>query len=439
MYRSIRGSKSLKYVINSSRRLGKSYLLTLMAVEDAIKHPGVPLRFAAPTQKALKKIIIPLMRKICLDMPDEFRPQYHQVDNVFTFPNKSEIHMAGANGGHAESLRGTDAFRCYVDEAGFISELPYLVEDILMPQLLTSRGQLILSSTPPKTPAHDFVTYALKAEAEGNYAKYTIHEAGYPKDLIELFKKEAGGENSTTWRREYLCEFVVDAESAITPEWSDQYVVEYPRPSPALFPHLYRYVAMDIGVRDFTAVLFGYYDFPKAKIIVEDEIIINGPYMTTDKLAKAIREKEKELWGDLKVHLRVADNNNIILVQDLTYLHQLPFAVTNKDTLEAMVNQMRIFIRGGRVLVHPRCRSLVGCLKNGIWNERRTEFDRSETFGHYDAIAALMYWIRNTDVYTNPIPPLFGVDEENTLVRDVSRTTNEENALKTMLGMGRRN
>jgi hypothetical protein len=347
--------------------------------------------------------------------------------------------MAGANSGHAESLRGTEALKAYVDEAGFVDDLKYLVDDILMPQLLTTRGQLVLSSTPPKTPAHDFVGFAERALLDGSYAKYTIHEAGYSKDLIDIFKREAGGEQSTTWRREYLCEFVVDENYALAPEWMDTYECAEQRPLEKYFHHLHRYVAMDIGIEDLTVVLFGYYDFIKGLIVLEDEICMNGPSMTTDKLAAAIKAKEKELWGNLPVHCRVSDNNNLLLLQDLGTMHDIDFAPTTKDSLEAMVNNVRVKINQKLIRVNPKCKQLLGSLKFGVWQDNRKAFARSTTYGHFDGFAALMYLLRVIDFQTNPIPKMIDIDTANTFIpENYERDQGNTQLIKTMLGIRRR-
>jgi hypothetical protein len=118
-------------------------------------------------------------------------------------------------------------------------------------------------------------------------------------------------------------------------------------------------------------------------------------------------------------------------------LHGLHFAPTNKDLLEAMVNNVRLRIRGSRIVVHPRCKHTHGCLKNGIWDDNRRNFARSSIYGHFDAFAALMYLVRNLDEHTNPIPALVDVDEANSYVPDRLRNTEapEADAVKTMLGL----
>lgn len=444
----IKASPSIKHVLNASRRIGKSYEICKIAAETSIKKPSL-VRMAAPTQKALKKIILPIFRDLFRDCPGEIRPVWRAQDGLFYFPyNGSEIHISGANNGHDENLRGTSADLCLIDEAGFIKGLKYLVEDILMPQLLTTGGRLIMSSTPPRTPAHDFVGYAQQAEQDGNYSIFTIHDSGYPLDLIAKFCKEAGGEFSTTWLREYLCQFVVDSDWAIIPEWKSAYEGYVERDE--FFPFYHRYEALDIGVRDFTAELFGFYEFRKARLVIEDELLMRGSAMTTDKLAKDTRDKEFELWPDphypaaerraLQVYRRIADNNNLLLVNDLTTLHDLPFAPTTKDTLESMVNEARMFINSGRLVVSPKCKHLLGCLKYGIWAENRRKFDRSAVYGHFDGLAALIYFIRNLDQNTDPVPALYGLSKATMFIpKNANGESKNDAAARAITGILRRN
>lgn len=417
MYRRIKSAQGIKYVINSSRRLGKSFLACLLAIEEALKHPNRVIRLGAPTQKAMRNITRPIIREIMKDAPDSIRPMWDPFDGCYRFKhNGSELQVSGCNNGRAEDLRGNLAHKIILDEAGTIDDLKYVANDILMPQLLTTRGQLIFCSTPPRTPAHDFTEIAQAAQVSGCYSEFNIYAADYDAGLIEEFKKEAGGENSTTWQREYMCQFVVDENFAIIPEWRDSYVEEPPRDK--FFQFYHKYNMMDLGVRDFNVNLFAYYDFKRATLFVEDELVINGPQMTTRLLADAIRAKEEALWPGLRAYARIADNDNPLLLQDMGALHGLQFRATDKDNLEAMVNNLRLLVAAGRVKVHPRCKHLIGCLKFGIWKENRKEFERSAVYGHFDGLAALIYGARALDKITNPIPANLDVSEQTHFVPD---------------------
>jgi hypothetical protein len=412
-------ARALKYVFNCSRRLGKTFLLLVDALEIGIKETNAPLKFAAPTQKQMKKILLPIFREITMDCPQAIKPIWKAAEQMYVFPTTgSELTIAGCNNGHEENLRGTACRKAYVDEAqAFKGNLIYVVQDILMPQLLTLDGSMVIAGTPPKTPVHDFVKMMAEARAQGHYTEFDIWEAGYSEDLIERFKEEAGGEKSTTWRREYLCQVLLDDKSAIIPEWKHDY--ERVPPRDEYFQFWEKYIAMDIGGRrDRTVNLFAWYDFHKATLYVDAEAGLEPAEMTTRAIADGVNKKTIDTFGDLPVRLRVADNNNEILLKDLGSEFRLHYAPTNKDTLQAMVNQVRIWVAAGRVVINPACVELIGCLKYGIWNEKRDEFERfneeSEAhrlYGHFDALAALIYLVRNIDVNTNPVPYGFKLDQ----------------------------
>ena len=160
---------------------------------------------------------------------------------------------------------------------------------------------------------------------------------------------------------------------------------------------------MDSGVRDKTAVLFAYYDFKQAKLFVQREFWLSGETVRTDHIASRVKALELELEYD-KVYRRMADCNNLVLVNDLNSVYKLNFYPTTKDSLEAMINKVRIWIGDGRISIDPSCKELIGCLENGIWNKNRDDFGRSKVYGHFDALAALQYLVRNIDTMTNPIP-----------------------------------
>ena len=165
----------LKYVVNCSRRFGKTYTLSLIAIEYALKHPRSQIRFATGTAKAIKKIVNPTIKAILTDCPKALKPSYHSVDMVWTFKNGSEIHLAGTDGGNADNLRGTASHLNIIDEAGFVDELRYVVDSILVPQTLDTKGTTVMISTPPKSPSHEFYNMALEAQEEGSYTTFDIY------------------------------------------------------------------------------------------------------------------------------------------------------------------------------------------------------------------------------------------------------------------------
>lgn len=410
MFKQFFGSNGRKYVFHCSRRLGKTHLLCTIAICVALTKDNSQIRYATFTQKALRKMVLPIFKQLALELPSKYRPKFNTQEGAFTFANGSQIHLAGVNNGHSDDLRGTTSDLALIDEAGFVDELSYLVDSVLMPQLLTAEnGKLIMASSSPLSPAHEFVDYIHQAQQEGHYYSYDIHKAGYPADLLKEFMDEAGGAHTTTWRREYLNEIVVDETLAVVPEWDSKYAVANKRGP--LFQYFHKYCSADWGVRDKTALLWAYYDFPRAKLVIESEYTCSGTKSTTRNIAETIKARE-ELLGYSKVYQRPADNNELILLQDLANEFQIHFAPTTKDTLAAMVNEVRLWVQRGRLEVSPSCTELLACLEFAVYaDDKRDKFGRSKALGHYDALASLVYLIRNIDQHTNPIPHDYGYTE----------------------------
>ena len=154
---------------------------------------------------------------------------------------------------------------------------------------------------------------------------------------------------------------------------------------------------------------------------------MKAPEQTTDLLAERIIAKEMETF-DFKqldqspVKRRIADNNTPALLQDFNLRHHLYFyPVESKTFLDVMVSDVREIVKEKRVTASPKCQQLIGCMRNGVWvklksGQRGKEFSRSKAFGHYDGFAAAMYFIREADLRTNPLPVDYKGDLENTFV-----------------------
>jgi len=416
----------LKYVLDIARRFGKTHIASVVAVEFAIRYPGAQINYACVTDKAMRKILRGIMPVILSDCPKDLLPK--RTGGTWEFPNGSVIYTAGVNNQHADDLRGTSSHLNIVDEAAQIDELKYLVQSVLMPQQLTVDGTMLLLSTPPTVADHDYAEIYQECKEEGNVKTFTIYDnANVMKDRrkFEAYLKEAGGEESVTWRREYLAQWVQDTDKPVIPEWKDEFVQDPPRPRH--YTWLHKYVGMDTGFRDNTALIFAYYDFERATFVIERELRLSGEDVTTRHLAAEVRRVEKELgWDTSRGPItRIADNNNLIFLNDLHLQEKVTFHPTSKDERHAMVNATRLWFGSGRVNVHPSCEYTRDCLKFAVWDKNRVDLARSKKLGHYDALPALIYTLRYVDQNTNPIPPGLGMHESNTMLPFDSRVITE--------------
>lgn len=403
--------------------------MAVIALETAIRLPNAHVHFGAPYQNALRDFLLPIFRQILEDCPADNKPIWKQLESKWVFNNGSYIKLCGANNGQFDNLRGNKSDLFILDEAAQIDNLEDIINSVALPQLLSSKNlgkRIILPSTPPTTPDHAFKKYAESAQAVGAYSHFTIYDAGYPPEEIERLARKVGGVDSTTFKREFLAQFVVDSTLHIIPEWdSNKYVKEIPKDD--YFQFWTKVEGLDIGYRDFTAWILGYYDFNNAELVVEYEFALKENDFTTEVLAENIKKLEEEYQKlNATRTRRIADNNNLNLLADLSRIHKLPFIPVSKNTGSGedkkgkawMVSQLRKWVGAGKIKIHPRCKMLISSLEFGIWKTGHLEFERSEKLGHYDFIDALIYLVAGllpVIQNVNPVPPLYKVNIASTM------------------------
>jgi hypothetical protein len=398
-----RHSEARRFVLLWTRRGGKSFGGVTHAIATCLARPGIDYKFAAPTQDMARSIVYPHAQDVLASCPEDLLPRVHKQSMTWTFKNGSVLKLAGCDGLNANRLRGTSLDEAFVDEAGFVSDLRSVVEDVLMPQTITTNGRIILASTPPVSPAHPFAAeYVPRATADDAIVRRTIYEMPHiPREKAEEYIAEAGGPESTTARREYMAEIVIDESMAIVPEFQrarDTIVREWPA-----WDFREWYVSGDFGFHDLTVVLFAWYDFPKAKLVIEDEIAMQGA--SGLEVGHAVKAKEHAL-GIAKPRARVADAPAQLLA-DLAHPTMgpaVPFAPAIKDDAEAALNTLRMCVQRGEVVINPRCKVLIQHLAEGTWNASRTGFSREAGRGHWDAIDALKYLLRVVERNRNATP-----------------------------------
>ena len=413
-----------------ARRSGKSYALLVLAFEQCMKNPKSTVKYLGPTKLMIKTIVRPLVETILETCPQDLKPKLKESDYIYYFPNGSELQMAGADSGHAEKLRGGDSSLILVDEAGSIDKLKYIIQSVLIPTTLLTKGKLILASTPPVESEHDFLSYIEESQLNNTITKKTINDNPRltPQD-IEDAKKEMGGEHTDGYRREYLCEIIKDGNSSVIPEFDDELIKEIVKEHNK--PPFYDcYVAMDLGFKDYTALVFGYYDFRKALIVIEDELLIDFKQsnMNLKKLGELIKHKEEALWTNVmtnetrKPSLRVSDIDYIVLQELYNATHGLiSFTPATKTDKESTINNLRTLLSSRKIVIHPRCTNLIRHLQNVKWNKTKQSFGRSAENGHYDLVDALLYFIRHISVSRNPYPVNFNLNSSDMFVYDKNR------------------
>jgi len=407
-----------QFFLLCSRRLGKSFMLFGKCVMLGIRKPGARILYLAPWAKDAADIANDLAAQILEDCPPHLRPTYNAQAKEFHFKNGSIIRLKGVNGEHARFLRGGAADLIVLDECGIMDNLKDVIQSVCLPMTMTTGGRILLATTPAATPGHYSTDLYETLAGKGAAVKFTMRDAPHiPHETKAEFLLEAGetpehvpailaGERlpeGTTALREYFCEFVTDADSAVLPEFrrlKPQIVQRVEVPT-----YRDRYVSMDPGFKDRTGILFGYWDFLAARLVVEDELLLH--HATTNEIADAIRAKEQELWNGAEPFKRISDVD-LRLIADLGRYHHLRFEKTRKEDSLGAINLVRNMLQNGQIIIDPRCRNLIRQCENAIWNTKATDFARPEDSksedGHFDLVAALKYKVRMLAPKKNPYP-----------------------------------
>lgn len=417
-------------VFLTSRQLGKSSLLTIVALEQALKKKNSIIKIVTDTKQHLRSIFDPLFVQFLETCPTDVMPKYHQAQFEYAFPNGSKIQLAGSDNKHYEKLRGMKADLVLVDEAGFCNDLESMVISVLLPTTTHTGGKIILASTPPEDPAHPFMSFMEEAQMNGNLIKKTIYDNPLlSKEQVDNIIQKMGGVSSERFRREYLAEIIKSPDSAVIPEFTEvlrlEIVKEWPLP-----PFFDTYVAMDLGFKDLTAILFGYYDFRADKVIIQDEMIVDfkKPDITIEKMARDIRQKEELLWTnpltfEVKTPLRRVSDIDPMITNDIRKYsnNYLNFENANNKEPEAGVNNLRVMIANKKIIISPKCVTLIRHIENARWRSTTNihgnkDFARSADNGHYDALSALVYFSRAIETSKNPYPYNYNMNMKDIFV-----------------------
>jgi hypothetical protein len=418
LYDKIRTNK--KMVINTRRRFGKSTTAFTYIFERCLTEKIV-VRCGGITQKSFKDIFNTISESI-FDFCPKFRPKYNHEDSCYEFHTGSRLYLFGmADKSEADKARGAKAHIIYCDEYGFWAyRANYMLTAVLSPQLDTTDGILIITSTPPEDLTHDYIQQVSEAALGDYYFVHTIHDSlkcgSMTPELHEQIIKRCGGVHTDTYKREYECMLIASTSRLVIPEAQDEslYRVDtYTRPE-CFKPYVY----MDMGLKDNTGAVFGYVDFINQKLIIEEEYLVS--YKTTRYITDNLKKIENTLkYADWTRHpydsrrcIRQADAqpqqlydmSNEYKYSVLPIIKAVKGDQSSEGYRETVINSLRVSIGSSKIRIPKHCVNLLKQLKYGIYNEARNDFERTQTLGHLDLLMALAYMNYHIDWKTNPYP-----------------------------------
>jgi hypothetical protein len=398
LYDFIRSGAGAVSVAHCPRGFGKTKCIATVALEIMQREPGAILYYIAPNQRQAKKILTPLVQWLALNAPDDCRPEWHHSESGIVTPNGSKLWVYGTDAKQYDNARGqTIQHYAFVDEAAFCADLDIMVRDVLGPACRKGGGRIVMVSTSPESTDHPFRDMAEAARAEGRYFRRTILDnTSWGEPERKAAADECGGVETATYRREYMSEFCQDERRAVIPEWTADVEAQCFRPVEV--PEYYCSCgSLDPGTKDHTGYVCGYYDFRTGEYVITGEYFAAG--VTTADIANGVKIAE----AGIRIDRRVSDTD-LQVILDIRKLHGMDIGPVKKDNKQAMVNHLRMIVKAGKLVISESCPITCRQVRTAMWETTRDDWKRTERNGHFDCLAALIYFARSVDVATNPWP-----------------------------------
>lgn len=362
------------------RGAGKTHLEAVCAAEFAQTHPNATVHFIGQTRQDTLEYVLSIFEKIfdAAHLEGEDRPRWSAEGNCYKFRNNARILVYGGDI-RIDTKRGRDVNAAFVDEIGFFRSAS-IVDEVLMPRVLLYGGKMMLASTPPKSIAHPYALRIKEAESRGSLFRFTVRDNPLiTEEQIELFARKSGGEDSATFRREYLCEVLTDDKYAVFPEFTKKSstslgVATWGTPT-------------TMGLHcDFTGVTSGvltYHDKASNKLVVVDDFSIHKASIEDVKIHVSRIVEKYANPSETLIYCKGTDR----VVQELSTL-PCPVIQAKKLDLSEAIAILRSIILMGRLEI-ATVSSLPFELDGVIWNETRKDFDVSGNGGRFDVVKAL--------------------------------------------------
>lgn len=439
------GGEQTSAVQRWGRQVGKSWSGIAFDLSEMQRRSGIIVRYAALTAKSCAAIVVPTFEALAATMPRSVLPKLSEQKGTITSPNGSTLVFAGTDNEQFDRLRGPRSHIIDLDESAFYADL-VSVENALVPQLQTTRGIVIYRSSPPETPAHPFTQRDAAAQANDRWSKATLHDNPRlgPDGVARIAAAEAERLGltleqlyaSSYWRREYLAEMVTEEGRAALPAWTDA-LADYLRGDWQRPHHFDAYVSLDPGkTGDPHATLFGFHDYERNALVIEDELELRSAVTHIGAWAEAVKAKETALWGVnkwegtlsgathehlrkhnldelfLRTHsataprqpwLRVGDDDARVTV-DMALQHGIAVLPSEKHDKALWVDTVNQLIRERRLFIHKRCVRLLEQMRSTLWNRTRSQWERTDK-DHGDLVDCLVYMCRAVQWHRDCRPP----------------------------------
>lgn len=395
----------MTFVNMCCRQFGKSYLSTVLALEDAIRYPGSAVYFFAPQKEQCHGIVSEKLQELCFDAPPGFIRENASDMEWYIGPPEREsvIRIHGLLGQGKESRRGFKGFSLFFEETRDIASKDYKkILGSLVPLLTHSKRKKIMhNTTMTYDPHHAFLrTTVDKAKRDGSLFNHTIDDI--PEDILSkddkmmLINEISAGEgmNSPEVLREFYNVPSVNREFCAIPGFIPSGKKgSQVRPVDVRKDIGYMTVG-DLGYEEGkskTVFMIIGYDVVIQKMMVFDEEVI--PVEASDEeIVRRVSALERMYISGTPKRFIDADGRSRRGLAALGF----HFDQVDKSKRDEQIHQLRRAFTGEKIEIHQRCKFTLTVLEYGqVDHKGKNKYH--DQYGHNDPIDVIRYAWRHRE------------------------------------------
>ncbi len=411
-----------------SRRAGKTVGIVADMIDTCNKESEINLLYITITQHQARAIIWADLQRLIEDYNIECK-----VDNTrltVVFPNKSRIYIAGAKDRtEIEKFRGWKLRKCYIDECqSFRTYIKELINDIIIPALRDTRGELYLTGTPGPVKAGVFFEYSQSKNWKSHH--WTAFDNPYMHkppnlDLEEVLREEriirGIDETDPSYIRETFGRWIED-ENALVYKFNRFRNIYSTLPTSGEWNYI---IGVDIGYNDSDAIAVIGYNTHHKKVYLVDEHVKNKQNIS--QLVEVV-QYYKDLYNPIRMVMDAGALGKKIQ-EELRFRHGLNLEAAEKDRKVEFIELLNDDLRTEKFkafkgsLFEEDCMLVQWDKDSRIRNPERPKI--SDTY-HSDICDAVLYAWRECRHYLSEKPKVEPVKDSNDYMKELERKEAED-------------
>lgn len=350
-------------LLNWGRRSGKTTALAYEVFIELWNNDSSRVAYYAPTHDDAREIAWEMMKEVLKDIIVDTNESLLRITTKNKYGTTSKVVLTGWEAvKNRDKGRGVENDLVILDECAFYPAFKEKYEKVIEPTLLTSKGRLIMASTP--NGFNHFYDYASLAESSDDW--FFSHCTSYdnPANPVKDLDRLKEEKTDDAFSQEYMADFR-KLTGLVYKEFNRE---RHLFGDDAVINQAEWLGAVDFGFTNPTGVLSAKFDKDKHYWITDD---FYKTGLTHEVVGDYVANKNYE-----KVYPDPASPEAIeVLRQKGVNVYEV---IKGADSIEAGIQKVRDLFKQGRIHIHKDCVNLIYELETYRYPEKKSERNEYE-------------------------------------------------------------